>query len=428
MAGFRGAPFTLTGSGEPRALVGALVSPGFFELLGVQPGMGRSFRPEEHEPGHNLVAIVGHDAWEKYLDSAPDAIGRRISLNGAVYTVVGVMPRGFRWFLPYEIWTPLALNEAQWNNRGSRNLILVGRLMPNVAIRSAQAEIDTITARLQSAFPDVNSSFGLQLVSLHEVVVGNIKGSLFALVGAVAFVLLIVCVNVSSLALARIIARQRDIVVRVALGISRWRLCRLILTEGILIAGIGSIAGLILADTGIWALHVINPPNVPRLDEIQLNGKVLLFALAASVVTGILVELLPVFSAFGPDLMETLKQGGRTSGGSGRGRTREMLIVGETALALILLVSAGLMIESFMRLQGVDPGFDPGGVLTAQIPLSPRRYESADKQLTFFRSVLDGVKSKGGVISAAVAFPSPFQRDDQLPQFCCRKFSRNGRP
>ncbi len=390
----------LTGRGEAERVIGARVSASLFPLLRVETIRGRAFSPEEDRPGAERVAILSHGLWQRRFGSDPAFVGETITLDGESYAVIGVAPPEFQFPGRVEVWIPLAMEVDPTERRGDFLLVL-GRLKPGVTQEQAQAEMTTIAQRLEQQYPNSNTKWGIEIVSLHEQVVGNIRPALLVLLGAVGFVLLIACANVANLLLARAAAREKEIAVRAALGAGRGRLVRQLLTESLLVAIIGGALGLLLALWGIDILLALNPDDVPRLSGVGVDGWVLGFTLGISLLTGILFGLVPAVQISRPDLHESLKEGGRTSGGSLRHRTRHILVVAEVALALVLLIGAGLMIRSFDRLQRVSPGFNPENLLTMRISLPPAKYPERQHVLNFFDQLLERVRSLPGVQSAS---------------------------
>ncbi|MDQ3803685.1 MAG: ABC transporter permease [Acidobacteriota bacterium] len=415
LAAYDGWSPSLTGAGEPERVEAARVSPGFFGVLKVSPALGRDFLPAEEQRGNHLSVILSHPFWQRRFGGDPRVIGRSLTLNGHGYTVVGIMPAGFAGpkftggdFEQAELWAPFAPDLSQWTRDGRSVDAAIARLKPGVSLAQAQAELDAIAAQLQRQYPDTNAGIGAAAASLHEQAVGAIRPALLTFLVAVGLVLLIACANVANLLLARAAARQKEIAVRMALGAGRARIVRQLLTESVLLAGLGGAAGLLLA---LWAtslLVALGSDAIPRPDEIAVDARVLGFTLGVSLLTGIAFGLAPALAASRPDLNETLKEGGRSQTfGRGRKRVRGVLVVSEVALSLLLLIGAGLLVKSFVRLRRVDPGFDPRHVLTMNAFLPGARYPEEWQHAAFFEKVLERVRALPGVESASVVSNLP---------------------
>jgi putative ABC transport system permease protein len=405
----------ITGDGDPEFLGGQSVSANLFTLLGVEARYGRFFLPEEEKPGANRVVVLSHRLWQRRFGSDQKIIGRTISLNHEPVTVVGVAPPGFQFprempngWLPREIdiYIPLALTPEQMNNRRPQVLPVIARLKSQVSIEQAQAEMAGVAARLKRQYPDTNRDDSIRLAPFHQQVVGRVMLALLVLLGAVGFVLLIACANVANLLLARAAGRRKEMAVRAALGASRWRVIRQLLTENALLAMSSGALALLLAFWGVGLLKTIIPENLPRADEIGIDGSVFGFTLLISLGSGILFGLVPAFHASRVNLSDALKEGGRSSGGSGHNHLRNLLVVSEVALALALLIGAGLMLRSFIRLMSVDPGLDPQNVLTVDIRLSRNKY-SRPQQAVFFQQLLERLRAVPGVRAAGAVYPMP---------------------
>jgi predicted permease len=398
---------TLTGLGDPVELPLQVVTADFFPILGVPAQIGRTFTPEEDAPNTTTVVVLSHGFWQQRLGGDPNALGRTLTLGGSPATIIGVMPDGFR--LPgseAELWIPFGLDPARDYRIGSgRYTNVIGRLAPGAAIEQADTELKTIAKRLETTYPVFNAGWTATVVSLQEQIVGGSRRTLLVLAGVVAFVLLIACANVANLALARAAARQREVAVRAALGATRWQVIRGQLAESLVVAGAGGALGLLLALWGTAALLTLAPATLPRAAEIGIDGRALAFTAVLSLVTGIVFGLAPALHAARSDLQSTLREGGR---GSSRSRARGALVVMQVALSLILLVGAGLMIRSFARLSGTDPGFDTNGVLTARISLPSVRYQSVEQRLGLLNGLLDRVRALPGVQSASATWFLPF--------------------
>ncbi len=389
--------FTRTGGGEPERLVGYFVSASFFDLLGVKPARGRSFSAEEDRQGGAAVAIISHSLWQRSFSADPNVVGRSMTLGNEQTTIIGVMPAGFRFFEEADVWAPLGQNPIVPRGRAVRWVTVVGRLKPGATVQQAQTEMAAVTRRLEQEYPDSNTDLGASVVSLHEQLTKEVRSALLILLGVVAFVLLIACANLANLLVARGMAREREIAVRAALGASRFTLIRQFLTESILLSLLGGAAGLLLAIWGVDLIRSIGPKDLPRLDEVAINGWVLGFTAVISLVTGLLFGLAPAWQFSRPNLTDALKEGGRGSSG-GRSRVRNLLVVSEVALAVVLLVGAGLMIRSFARLLEVNPGFKSDHLLTLQIAL-PSGYDAA-RRAAFYQELFAGLEALPGVQAA----------------------------
>ena len=410
------ARFSLTGGEQPQAVQGARVSSSFFRLMRSEPSPGRGFRPEEDRPGAPPVAVISRALWQSRFGSDPAVVGQPIQIDGQSHTVVGIAPEGFDFPFDRQIWVPITADLAS-QGRGAHYLLVIGRLKDGVSAEEAGTEIGGIAGRLAKAYPDSNSGWGAYVVPLHESAVENIKPALVILLVFVSFVLLIACANVANLLLARVVAREREIALRTALGAGRTRLIRQMLTETLVLFLSGGALGLLLAYWGTKALIALNPEGIPRAEEIGLDGGVLLFTLLVSLATGLLFGLVPALSAAGRQLVESLKEGGRAMAGGVRGRfVRNTLIAGQVALTLILLVGAGLLIQSFARLQAVDPGFQPEGVLAVSYSLPQSSY-AEPQQIAFAQQLLERVQALPGVTSAATVYPLPLSGENMVLAF-----------
>jgi putative ABC transport system permease protein len=386
-----------------------------FHLLGVNPAMGRAFIAGEDQPGNDHVVVLSDRLWQRSFGADKNIIGQQVTLDGAGYTVVGVMPPQFEfapfWATQTELWVPLNLS-ARANDRNGQSLRVFGRLKPGVSRQQAQAEVATIFNRLEQQYPDANKGLVLAVDSLHEKVVGKIKPALFVLLGAVGFVLLIACANVANLLMTRATARQKEIALRTALGASRTRIARQLLTESVLLALIGGGCGLLLGIFGLRALLRLGPENLPRLQTIGIDFYVLGFTLLLSLVTGLLFGLAPVLQIRKASFNNALKEGGRgNSNGGRRSLGRRALVISEVALALMLLIGSGLLVRSFLRLITVDPGFNPHNVLTMTISLAGSEHKTGAQRAAFFNELTDRVGSLPGVESASAINHLPLAGD-----------------
>jgi putative ABC transport system permease protein len=408
--------FNLTGGAEPERVRAAEVSAGLITLLGVNPAKGRDFRPEEDRAGGERVAIISHGLWQRHFGGGESALGRQLQLNGTPYTVVGVMPASY--IFPardVELWTPLAFNDQQRQSYGMHRLSVIGRLKKDASIEQARAEIETIAARISQQHPDTNTGWSAKAVPMLEFAVGSVRPHLVVLLGAVAFMLLIACANVANLLLARASARQKEVAIRTALGAKRGHIVRQFLTESVLLALVGGGAGLLLAAWSMDALVMLAPEDLPRIKEVAIDGRVLLFTLAVSTMTGILFGLAPALQASRPDLTETLKEGGRgTSEGRRLKRSRNLLVVAEVALAIVLLIAGGLLVQSFARLQQVSPGFNPEKAIAVTLSLPQTKYPGNERITAFYDQLTQKVSELPGVESVGGTHALPIINESQL--------------
>jgi putative ABC transport system permease protein len=409
-------PVNLTETGDPERLQGMAVSHTFLPMLGIEPARGRVFTAEEDQPGFNRVVVLSDALWQRRFGGNPNLVGNTIKLNGESYTVIGVMPPSFQFGREFaqqiDLYSPIALTPQQLDPRRWRSefLFVVAKLKPGVTLDQAQAEMDTIAANVRQEYfggGDANdpSSWGLLLRSLRETIVGEIRPALLVLLAAVAFVLLIACANVANLLLARAALRHKEIAIRSALGAGRRRVIRQLLTESILLATVGGAIGLALAYLGIRALLSLNEDKIPRAAEIGIDIRVLLFTVGVALVTGVLFGLFPAWQTSKSDLHAVLKEGGRS--GSARRSVRGLFVVAEVALALVLLVGAGLLLKSFQKLQDVNPGFKAEHLLTMQISPPATKYQEPQQVDAFFQQALDKVKALPGVQSAGISTSVP---------------------
>jgi len=418
LAAFNTATFNLSEGELPERVFGAVVSADLFPLLGVQPIRGRTFRPEECAVGRNDVVVISERLWRRKFDRDPRVLGSKLRADGRAFTVVGIMPSSFEFPLPLfnvtgaqfgeqaDIWQPLGFTDDEMKNRSSRSYGVIGRLASGVSAPQAQAEIETVVRGMRQRFKDnypQTESFGATIYPLKEQVIGGMKPLLLILTGAVGLVLLIACANLATMLLARAAAREREMAIRVAVGASRARLLRQSLTESVLLAIFGAAAGTFLA---IWAIDLVKSigvQTIPRLGEVQVDSTVLLVTLFVAIGSGLIFGLVPGLASGKPDLTESLKEGGRGStSGKRHNRLRNTLVVAEVALALVLLTSAGLLLKSFVRLQNVNPGFNPGNVLTAEISLPALRYPDNQSQVNFFSELTRRVERLPGVKHAGL--------------------------
>ncbi|HEY0380185.1 MAG TPA: ABC transporter permease [Pyrinomonadaceae bacterium] len=399
---------------EPERLRGVYASADLFPLLGVDPLAGRAFSTEEEKPGGGEhVIVLGYDLWQRRFDGDPKIVGRQLTIDDQSWTVLGVMPRGFKFpvgVAQVDFWMPLAssLSEGARAARGAVFLNLVGRLKPGVTLDQAQAEVNAIAGRLEAQYPEANTGLKISLVSAHERLVGKVRPALLVLLAAVAFVLLIACANVANLMLARATVRRKEVAIRTALGASRWRIVRQMLTESLLLSALGGGAGLLLALWGMDLLVAAIPADIPRTGEIGLDKYVLLFTAGVTTLTGIIFGLVPALQASKTDLNETLKDGTRgMSGGMQRNRVRSALVITEIALSLVLLIGAGLLFQSFRRLLEVSPGFEADKVLTADVSVSDKKYPEEEQRAAFYHEALERMKAIPEVQAVGAVYPLP---------------------
>jgi predicted permease len=414
-------PFTLTGREQAELVDGMRTQSGLLEMLGAKPLVGRLFLPEEDQPGKPADVILSDRLWKRLFNSDPGIVGKSITLDGKPFTVAGVLQRGFMLnaeVMPSEgpmdnvdVFLPLPLGADAVNSRGDENYNIFVRLKPGVSVRQAQADIDVIASRIREK-DKRDRSFGMHVVALQEQVVGDVRRALLVLLGSVALVLLIACANVANLLLARAAAREKEIAVRTAMGASWQRLARQLLTESIFLAVLGGAVGLVVARASLYVVRTMNPGNIPRLEDIRISGDVLAFTFGVSLVTGILFGAAPVWRAIKLDPNTALKAGGRSGQSDGglhlrRHRLRSILVVSELAFSLMLLIGAGLLIHSFVRLQNVDPGFTTDRVLTMQIAANDPKYRDNKAAANFYREIEGRVARLPGVTAEGVVSVLP---------------------
>ncbi|MFL6520473.1 MAG: ABC transporter permease [Chthoniobacterales bacterium] len=402
-----------SGNGEPERIPGAQVGDGFFSVMHAQPLLGRVFTAEEQQEGKDLVVVLGYGLWQRRFAADPNIVGKIIKLSARDYTVIGVMPSDFQ-SLPVgllnwtaEFYRPVAEQPAE-KDRASRHLRAIARLKPGLTLEQAQTEMNLIARQLSQEHPNDNASSGVHLVTLREDLVGRLRPALLMLFGAVGFVLLIACANVGNLLLARSTARHKEIAIRAALGAGRDRLVRQFLTESLLLSLAGGTLGIVAAVWGTTLIEASAAKFLPTLGHIEIDTKVLVFTAMISVVTGIVFGILPAWRASRPDLNETLSDGGRSAGAaSTRSPLRSALVVAEVALALVLLICAGLLIKSVMRLRGVDPGFKPDRLVTMNVWLPTAKYPKAPDWNQFFNRMLERIETIPGVEAAGLTSVLP---------------------
>jgi putative ABC transport system permease protein len=419
MASFHNSDFILTGRGESSRLQGAVVNADLFPLLGVAPMIGRAFLPDEDKPGETgRVVVLSQELFQKRFNSDAGVLNQSMVLDGKNYTIVGVMPQAFQFPIqnePVELWTTVAIDregkEPITEERGAHYMNVIARLKPGVSREQAQAEMTSISARLEQQYPDKNLHKGIGIEPALEALVGNVRPALLILLGAVACVLLIACANVANLLLARAMTRHKEMAIRSALGASRLRVVRQLLTESVLLSLAGGALGLVLAVWWSDLLVALGKAEIPRALQVGLDWRVLAFTLLVSVLTGVIFGLAPALYSSKTELTETLKEGGRGSGeGARRNRVRGVLLVTELAIAVVLLVGAGLLIQSLWRLQQVNPGFNSQNVLTFTVGIPDVKYPTA-KQAQFYKELGARLESLPGVKSASTIIPLPLSGD-----------------
>lgn len=415
IAAYDGWSPSLTGTGEPERLAAGRVTTDFFKVLRVEPSLGRSFNPQEEQRGNHLVVLLSYGLWQRRFGANPNVVGQSIMLSGLSYNIIGVMPRDFDppqfpgvGLEKPELWAPFAPDLSQWTRDGRSLDTAIARLKPGVTPEQAQTELSVIAGQLQQQYPDTNAGQGIGVASLHEQLVGKIRSALLVFLVAVGFVLLIACANVANLLLARAATRQKEIAIRTALGAGRLRIVRQLLTESVLLAVVGGALGLLFA---MWAtdyLVTLGTDSLPRLGRIGLDGRVFGFTTLLTLLTGVAFGLAPALQFSKPDLNETLKESGRSStGGRGRQRLRGFLVISEIAISLLLLIGAGLLVKSFVRLQQVSPGFDPHNVVALNLFLPGAKYPEDAQQRAFFDQAQERIQSLPGVESVGMVSNLP---------------------
>jgi putative ABC transport system permease protein len=408
MAAFHDVHINLTGGPnghiDPEELNCERVSAEMFPMLGVGPVLGRTFRPEEDQPGHANFALLSHSLWQRRFAGDPAIAGKAIRLRDQSYTVVGVLPAGFSVMTPnMDIWIPLGLSAFD-RSAGNRFLTVIARLKADTAGNRARMELETIGSRMEQENPALNKGWRPSAFALEDELVGDVRQALWVLLGAVGFLLLMACANVASLLLARAATRRKEIAVRMALGAGRWRIVRQLLSESMILALSGGLLGMLLASLGVGLMARLGQAGIPRLAEARVDATLFLFTLCVSMATGILCGVAPALQSSSANLNQALTEGGRSGTAGREGRTmRSALVVVEVAMAVLVLIGAGLLIQSFVRLRSVDPGFQPSGLLTMRVPLSGGRNNAAERRVAFFQQIVDrvaalpGVRAVGGV-------------------------------
>ncbi|HVG18500.1 MAG TPA: ABC transporter permease, partial [Blastocatellia bacterium] len=411
MAGLADGSANITGVGDPERLQGIKVTPNLFQMLDVEAAIGRALLPSDGEPGSPNVVVLTNSLWQRRFGGDSNLIGKTLTINNQPHTIVGVLPPFFSFpWIKAEFAVPLLLGtDPRRSERNTNFLRIVARLKKGVTLQQAQAEMTTITQHLQQQYPDTNArKVGVKFVQLHDEIVGNFKTVLFVLLGAVGFVLLIACANIANLLLVRTASRYKEISIRIALGATRTRLVRQLLTESAALALMGGALGFFMASMGVNLLMALSPADLPRAKEVSLDGQVLAFTLGLSLLAGVIFGLAPALQASKADLNDALKSGGRTSTeGSGRKHARNALVISEVALSFVLLIGAGLFIKSFMRIQKVDPGFNAKDLLAVRLSLPKARYSAPALVSSFYDQLSPRVKNLPGVQSVAAVSSLP---------------------
>src|SRR5688572_27342026 len=425
IAGFVTGGVLLMSNDETERVLSAGVSGDFFPLLRTNAELGRTLQPGDAQKGHDDVAVLSYGLWQKRFGGNPAVIGAKVTISGDVTTIVGVMPGGFEFPQQVELWYPVPF-DAPAERRDNRYVNVIGRLKPGVTIEQAQADINAINQRLAESHVETNTGWSTRVTNLRERTVTELRTALLVLLGAVAMVLLIACANVANLLLARVSSRQKEIAVRTALGASRWRIVRQLLTESLLLSIIGGAVGM---GVSVWLtrlLIAVSPANSPRFDEIGIDRRVFLFTLGITLLTGFVFGVAPALQASKLDLNQNLKESGRRgSGGEKHNRLGSLLIVSEIALSFMLLVGAGLLVKSFMRLSEVNPGFNPNNVLTMRMGLTPGKYAQGEPRAQVFKQAVEKIKAVPGVESAGGVLSMPLGGDTFNVG---RSWIREGRP
>ena len=391
---------------EPERVARSGVSSTFFSVLGVQPAIGRAFLPEEDQAKKEIVVILSDGLWKRRFGADPKIIGTQVVVNSAPRTVVGIMPPGFDFPEATEVWYSSPIDPSE-EPRDNRSFSVIGRLKPGVPLQQAQTQVSTINAQLAKAHPETNTGWDATLSLLQDRLVRSVRPSLLVLLGAVALVLLIACANVANLLLARAASREKEVAIRTALGANRTRIIRQMLTESLLLSIVGGALGLFLS---VWLTDLLislNPPDSPRFGEVNLDYRVLAFTIIISALTGLVFGLVPALQSSKLDVSSSLKQGGRTGEGTRRTSARSLLLIGEVALSLMLLVGAGLLIKSFLRLQEVKPGFNAQNVLITSLSLPGAKYKENAQRAQFYRTLIERLKTLPGVQSAGAGVSLP---------------------
>ena len=418
IAGFEPENHTISGHGEPERLTGGRVTADFFHLLGVNATLGRTFLPNEDQPGGEDVAMLSHALWQRLYQGNIDVIGQSITLDGHPHTIIGVLPPNFEFPIRLrgaDIWTAAGRDGVAHQRRDWPMLNVIGRLRPQVTLAGAQTQMNAVQQWLAQTYPETSKDHGIRVVPLHDELVGHVRPLLFTLFGAVGLVLMIACANVANLLLARGGARQKELAIRAALGAGRGRLIRQLLTESLLLSLLGGGCGVLLAFWGMEALVALIPPEFPRIADIRIDSAVFLFTLAIASITALVFGLLPAWRASNLNLTTTLKEGGTTSSSAGRHPLRAGLVVTEIALALVLLIGAGLMLRSFHCLTTINPGFDADNLLTFHLDLGWEHPSTSVDRAELYRRVLERLEAVPGVRAVSAGSTLPLSRMEGFP-------------
>ncbi|HKO98502.1 MAG TPA: ABC transporter permease [Pyrinomonadaceae bacterium] len=414
LAAYTGGGGILSGRGEPERVFAPSASSNFFSVLGVEPLLGRTFQPGEDKQGAPRVTVLTYGMWQRRFGGDPNVIGQSLNINGDNYTIVGVLPASFQFALrPADLWRPYQPTDNQLTRRYMHGTNLIGRLKPGVSAAQAQSELALIAKRIEQEHNQSHAGTGVKLIPLQEQFIGQVKPILLVLLAAVGFVLLIACANVASLLLTRSLSRQKEVAIRAALGANRWRVIRQLLTESVLLSLAGGVIGLLIAYWGVDALVATLPDSqlnaLPFLKTLKIDSTILLFSIGLSLLTGIVFGLAPAIQSSRPDLNEVLKEGGRSTAGGARQRLRSVLVAAEIAMAVVLLVGAGLMMKSLLKLLQSNVGFNAQNVLTMTVAIPMAKYTDANQQIAFFDQLKDRVESLPGVTGAGTVNILPLQ-------------------
>jgi predicted permease len=414
LAAYTGGGGIMSGRGESERVFAPAASANFFSVLGVEPILGRTFQAGDDKPGASPTVVLTYPMWQRRFGADRKIVGQALTINGASYTVIGVLPASFQFALRQnDMWRAYQPTDAQLTRRFLHGTNLIGRLKPGVTPAQAQAELSVIATRIEQQYKDSHANTGLKIVPLQEQVVGTVRPILLVLLAAVGFVLLIACANVASLLLTRSLARNKEVAIRAALGASRWRVVRQLLTESLLLSVVGGVAGLLIAQWGVGALVAFLPDSqinaLPFLRSLHLDARVLVFSFALSLLTGVIFGLAPALQSSRPDLNEALKEGGRNTSGGGGQRLRSALVMTEIAMAVVLLVGAGLMMKSLLRLLQSNIGFNPEKLLTMTVVPPASKYADANRQIEFFDQLRTRVQSLPGVTGVGSVDILPLQ-------------------
>jgi putative ABC transport system permease protein len=412
MSIFHGTTMTVTGKDQPEALPGMVVSSEFFQVFGATPIMGRTFTPEEDTDGHGNVVVLSYPFWQNHFGADPNVVGKNLAFNGQPYSIIGVMPALFHFPDQGQYFVPLGWTDKDRAVRNNHNYVVIARLKREVSLQQAQAEMNTISSRLEQVYPEDDKGWGATIVPLREDLVGDVRPALLVLLGSVAFVLLIACANVANLVLAKTLGRRKEIAIRTALGAGWQRVMQQMLAETLLLAITGGALGLLVAHGGIALIVAFFGDKLQQTGAVGLDTKVLGFTLGISIFSGVIAGLVPAWRLARTNVNEALKQGtGRTDADSGGRVTRNILVVCEVGLSLVLLVGAGLMIRTLWALHDVKPGVDPHNVLTFRVTLPREKYPKPEQQLNFYKQLVERLISLPGVESAGTIDSLPFTND-----------------